>query len=121
MKKSDLKSGMIIELRDYSRFLVVTKTDAVSRGSCIHLDDYNENLLNVDYRFRDVMKIYNPELGYLRAPEHFNKLTEEDLIWFRKPTKLDKLREALKNISGMSDEELNDVLIYFGVELGDEE
>ena len=40
---------------------------------------------------------------------------------FRKPTKLDKLREALKNINGMSDEELNDVLIYFGVELGDEE
>lgn len=29
--------------------------------------------------------------------------------------------EALKNINGMSDEELNDVLIYFGIELGDEE
>ena len=61
MTKSDLKNGMVVELRNGKRFLIVNDF-GIGKDSCIYLDGffgYDENLYNVigDSTF-DITKIY---------------------------------------------------------------
>ena len=61
MTKSDLKNGMVVELRDGTRFLVVNDL-GIGKDSCINLDGllgYDENLNDVSgYSTFDITKIY---------------------------------------------------------------
>ena len=61
MKKSDLKNGMVVELRNGKRFLIVNDM-GIGKDSCINLDGfmgYNENLNDVTGDSTlDITKIY---------------------------------------------------------------
>ena len=83
MKKSDLKNGMVVELRNGKRFLIVNDL-GIGKDSCINLDGffgYDENLYDVigDSTF-DIIKIYKTE------GTTFKTLFDKDrlnLIWER--------------------------------------
>ena len=88
MKKSDLKNGMVVELRNGKRFLIVNAL-GIGEHSCINLDGffgYDENLNDVcGNSTLDITKIYKT-VGHT-----FKTLFDNEslsLIWEREETKL---------------------------------
>ena len=103
MTKSDLKNGMVVELRNGKRFLIVNDL-GIGKDSCINLDGllgYDENLYDIsgDSTF-DITKIY------ISSGRNFKNLFDKDrlnLIWEREEAKLsneDKqiIKKGLKKI-----------------------
>ena len=98
MRKSDLKNGMVVELRNGKRFLIVNDF-GIGEDSCINLDGfmgYNENLYDViGYSEYDITKIYKTE------GNTFNNLFDNErlsLIWEREETKLsNEDKQIIKN------------------------
>ena len=110
MKKSDLKNGMVVELRNGKRFLIVNDL-GIGKDSCIYLDGfmgYNENLNDVigDSTF-DIIKIYktegrtfknlfdNERLNLIWEREEKQELSNEDKQIIKKGLK--KIQEECKN------------------------
>ena len=103
MTKSDLKNGMVVELRNGKKFLIVNDL-GIGKDSCIKLDGfggYDENLYDViGYSTYDITKIY------ISSGRTFKNLFDKDrlsLIWEREETKLsneDKqiIKKGLKKI-----------------------
>ena len=88
MKKSDLKNGMVVELRNGKRFLIVNDL-GIGKDSCIKLDGllgYDENLNDVsgDSEF-DITKIYKTVGNTFKTLFDNERLS---LIWEREETKL---------------------------------
>ena len=88
MKKSDLKNGMVVELRNGKRFLIVDVL-GIGEDSCITLDGfmgYDENLNDImRYSEFDITKIYKT------VGTTFKTLFDNErliLIWEREETKL---------------------------------
>ena len=93
MKKSDLKNGMVVELRNGKRFLIVNDM-GIGKDSCINLDGffgYDENLNDVSgFSEFDITKIYktvgntfktlfdNERLSLIWEREEKPKLSEKD-------------------------------------------
>lgn len=109
MTKSDLKNGMVVELRNGKRFLIVDVW-GIGKDSCIKLhglDGYDENLYDVngDKTF-DITKIYissgrtfkslfdNERLILIWEREEKSKLSEEDKEIIKKGLK--KIQEECK-------------------------
>ena len=96
MTKSDLKNGMVVELRNGKRFLIINDL-GIGKDSCINLDGffgYDENLydINGDSTF-DITKIY------ISSGRTFKNLFDNErliLIWERK--KQPKLSEKDKKV-----------------------
>ena len=110
MKKSDLKNGMVVELRNGKRFLIVDVL-GIGKDSCIKLDGffgYDENLydINGDSTF-DITKIYissgrtfknlfdNERLSLIWEREEKQELSKEDKQIIKKGIK--KIQEECKN------------------------
>ena len=91
MTKSDLKNGMVVELRNEKRFLIVNDF-GIGKDSCIYLDGsfgYDENLYDVigDSTF-DITKIYKT-VGHT-----FKTLFDNEslsLIWGREEKEAQRL------------------------------
>ena len=109
MTKSDLKNGMVVELRNGKRFLIVNDL-GIGKDSCINLDGffgYDENLNDVS-RFSefDITKIYktegttfktlfdNERLNLIWEREEETKLSNEDKQIIKKSLK--KIQEECK-------------------------
>lgn len=100
MKKSDLKSGMLVKTRAGNIGLIVKDNchgeDAVifNAGDWTGLDGYSENLIwhefdvdRIDYcKTIDIVAVYKPDLptGFLSRKSKFGSL---ELLWERKPEK----------------------------------
>ena len=104
MRKSDLKNGMVVELRNGKRFLIVNDL-GIGKDTCIKLDGlvgYDENLYDVNGdKTYDITKIY------ISSGRTFKDLFDKDrlnLIWEReeksKLSKEDKkiIKKGLKKI-----------------------
>ena len=88
MTKSDLKNGMVVELRNEKRFLIVDNL-GIGKDSCINLDGffgYDKNLNDVSgFSEFDITKIYKT------VGNTFKTLFDDErlnLIWEREETKL---------------------------------
>lgn len=109
MTKSDLKNGMVVELRNGKRFLIVSNW-GIGKDSCIKLNGlvgYDENLydINGDSTF-DITKIYissgrtfknlfnNERLILIWEREEQPKLSNEDKQIIKKGLK--KIQEECK-------------------------
>ena len=95
MKKSDLKNGMVVELRNGKRFLIV-KDKGIGKDTCITINGfggYDENLYDVigvsEY---DIIKIYKTEGNTFKTLFDNERLS---LIWEREEKP--KLSEKDKN------------------------
>ena len=125
MTKSDLKNGMVVELRNGKRFLIVNDL-GIGKDSCIKLDGlvgYDENLYDIigDSTF-DITKIYissgrtfknlfdNERLNLIWEREEKQELSEEDKQIIKKGIK--KIQEECKNhkfcVGCMFDDKTND-------------
>ena len=110
MTKSDLKNGMVVELRNGKRFLIVNDI-GIGKDSCINLDgffgyDANLNDINGDSTY-DIIKIYKTEgntfkslfdkdrLSLIWEREEKSKLSNEDKQIIKKSLK--KIQEECKN------------------------
>ncbi|GCD11704.1 hypothetical protein [Clostridium tagluense] len=63
MKKSDLKTGMWLELRDGTFGMVLLGTnngDILSGQAWFPLASFNENLTHIEAQSKDAIKIYQP-------------------------------------------------------------
>ena len=72
MKKSDLENGMIVEMRDGGKYIVIKDFTKESKrygndndillnidfGGYDNLDNFNDDLTNVNFKELDIMKIY---------------------------------------------------------------
>ena len=104
MKKSDLKNGMVVELRNGKRFLIVDDR-GFGEDSCIALNGfmgYDENLNDImRYSEFDIIKIYKTEGNTFKSLFDKDRLS---LIWEReeksKLSKEDKkvIKKGLKKI-----------------------
>ena len=88
MTKSDLKNGMVVELRNGKRFLIVNDI-GIGKDSCINLDGffgYDENLYDVSgFSEFDITKIYKTVGNTFKTLFDNERLS---LIWEREETKL---------------------------------
>ena len=110
MKKSDLKNGMVVELRYGKRFLIVNDF-GIGKDSCINLDGffgYDENLYDINGVSKyDITKIYragsfnfktlfdNKRLTLIWEREENSKLSKEDKKVIKKGLK--KIQEECKS------------------------
>ena len=110
MKKSDLKNGMVVELRNGKRFLIVNDL-GIGKDSYINLDGYSgydENLNDIsDAKTFDITKIYktigytfknlfdNERLSLIWEREEKQELSNEDKQIIKKGLK--KIQEECKN------------------------
>lgn len=86
MKKSDLKSGMVVEYRDGRRRLVIwmeemKKLVFVGEDGWQGDESYNDDLTVQNYQELDIVKVYQAVQGY-----NFNKMLnvgQDELIWSR--------------------------------------
>ena len=109
MKKSDLKNGMVVELRNGKRFLIVNDR-GIGKDTCINLDGfggYDENLYDINGdSIYDITKIYissgrtfknlfdNESLSLIWEREEQPKLSNEDKQIIKKGLK--KIQEECK-------------------------
>lgn len=106
MKKSDLKSGMVVETREGELYLVVGYFITKEDGHNL-LTNYKENLLNNNHYYLDIVKVYefknkinNNNAASIRTLFNKKHLT---LLWERKEYKLAKreidVLKALRTLS----------------------
>ena len=81
MKKSDLKTGMIVEYRDGRKRMIMSHNFVDENGNhCFKLDNYNEDLIHLGIaKGLDIMKVYDVyQYGFDFDCEYRN------LVWERK-------------------------------------
>jgi hypothetical protein len=98
-KKSDLKTGMIVEMRDGSKFTVMLDTVAIDKDVLIgvendydweRLSNYTDDLINTNCSHGDcdIVKVYQPSHCYsFVASNKLNanyRVNDNELIWERK-------------------------------------
>lgn len=79
MKKSDLKSGMVVEYRDGIRRLVVND-DLIGDDGHLSLSNYNDDLKHDEYSDLDIMKVYRYKrvrsFSYLLKDDNLELISE---------------------------------------------
>ena len=107
MKKSELKTNMLVETRNHRRYLVkkdlpYDKKDLFVRkkGGFLKIDEYNENLLYHDKILNgyDIMKVYKPHSIFAFLPESEFDLDNYTLLWERENSEVTKLRKEIEEI-----------------------
>ena len=94
MKKSDLKDGMVVKLRDDRKFLVMNNKISNMNRWC-SINDYNDDLTNKHYEQLDIMIVYNNH-GLTLDDMFYDENLE--IIWEREEnTAIDKLSELFRN------------------------
>lgn len=94
MTKKDLKSGMVVELRNGERYLFNGVVLINFEGYMIMAINYSQDLRSKHYREQDIVKVYKSKPNSLRTIFQDKYLT---MIWDRKNMKLtDEEIEILK-------------------------
>lgn len=110
MKKSDLKSGMVVEYRDGRKRLVVND-DLIGDDGSLSLTYYNDDLKDNEYSVLDsdfdIIKVYrykdNRSLSYLLKDDNL------ELIWERKDNKL--TNKELKSTKDLIENIINSMIM----------
>lgn len=114
MKKSDLKTRMIVETgHDEELYLVLAEKFINSKLQGYEFDDYDDDLINPIFKPASISKIY--DVVKIDAPFDMDvrKMLEEQkpqLLWEREPTKISK--KLLNNMSKKQMEKYIQGIIY---------
>lgn len=98
MKKSDLQSGMIVQLRNGSKMMIIKRKNSIlafNENEWLDLNDYSHSLLYEDDNTLDIIKIYEAFDEYRIIPKFWN---EAKLIWKERELKEIKIDEDLINL-----------------------
>ena len=95
MKKSDLRSGMVVELRNGARYLLADfkgKLHGIGQEGRIDAEGYREDLTYY-LSGTDIVKIWG---SYPRSFEAIRELTDEEAVWIREETREITPEEAFR-------------------------
>ena len=93
MNKSDLKSGMVVELRNGEKFIVI-EDKIYSKDSDFDLTIYNENLtVKSKYKVFDIVKVYKVKYNSLLRGFLNNDL---EILWRRDEDKWKLIKKDTK-------------------------
>lgn len=108
MKKSDLKTGMIVETREGELHIVVNDR-ILGKNHWNKLSNYNENLKSNRFNVLDIIKVYNINKKIIKLDDIFKN---PELIWERKEwievdffRAMEELKKGNIAISNYNDEE----------------
>lgn len=91
MKKSDLKNGMVVELRNGIRYMFILEIDMfIGRIIGDDLSSYNYDLTHMHDREYDIVKIFKPTKNG-RFSEIISK--SHELVWERKEVEKETLTQ----------------------------
>lgn len=94
MKKSDLKTGMVVELRNEDKYLVVND-GILNLDGWDKMSNYEDDLKSRAFESLDILKVYETSGGSFKNMFLNSNLT---LIWEREEnTAIDKLSELFRN------------------------
>ena len=94
MKKSDLKTGMVVELRNEDKYLVVNDS-ILNLDGWDKMSNYENDLTSRAFDSLDILKVYETSGGSFKNIFLNSNLT---LIWEREEnTPVDKLSELFRN------------------------
>lgn len=94
MKKSDLKTGMVVELRNEDKYLVVNDS-ILNLDGWDKMSNYEDDLTSRAFDSLDILKVYETSGGSFKNMFLNSNLT---LIWEREEnTPVDKLSELFRN------------------------
>ena len=94
MKKSDLKTGMVVELRNEDKYLVVNDS-ILNLDGWDKMSNYENDLTSRAFDSLDILKVYETSGGSFKNMFLNSNLT---LIWEREEnTPVDKLSELFRN------------------------
>ena len=108
MKKSDLRTGMVVVNRSGDYYIIiknaVVNDSMVGKDGYDNLDNFNENFDSKnDYTILDIMKVYSPNRGYGLRQVMNGELDEKELklIWERRDIRkeIDILMEEKKALT----------------------
>lgn len=102
MKKSDLKSGMVVQTRSSEKFLVVNDL-LINKTGFMRLDDFETNLKHIgNLNMYDIQAVFSQSyswgLGFKGGIEH------GQMIWKRKEVKEFTIEEIAKKLNIPIDE-----------------
>lgn len=117
MVKSDLKDGMVVELRNGDRYILMCNYFR-KYSNCFNVDMINEDLThNSEYRQYDILKVYTHNSIYYTMNGMFEDL---ELVWERKekPKLTEDEKVILRNLSEeyeyIARDSYGDLYIYKG-------
>lgn len=94
MKKSDLKTGMVVELRNKNKYLVMNDS-ILNLDGWDKMSNYENDLTSRAFDSLDILKVYETSGGSFKNMFLNSNLT---LIWEREEnTAIDKLSELFRN------------------------
>ena len=94
MKKSDLKTGMVVELRNENKYLVMNDS-ILNLDGWDKMSNYEDDLTSRAFDSLDILKVYETGGGSFKSMFLNSNLT---LIWEREEnTPVDKLSELFRN------------------------
>ena len=94
MKKSDLKTGMVVELRNENKYLVMNDS-ILNLDGWDKMSNYEDDLTSRAFDSLDILKVYETSGGSFKNMFLNSNLT---LIWEREEnTPVDKLSELFRN------------------------
>lgn len=98
MKKSDLKTGYLLETKNKTKLTVMLDTEKGDIllnecGTYYNINEISNDLFDIDLRDYDIMKVYRPK-GKLVLFD----VEEYELIWQRKEDKLDIINDIVDEL-----------------------
>lgn len=96
MRKSDLRSGMVIELRNGLRYLLVDfngKLNGIRDEGWHFIYGYREDMTYSKTSEFDVVKVWKPTP---RSLEGIKELSDEEAVWIREETREITAEEAFR-------------------------
>lgn len=98
MKKSDLKTGYLLETRNKTKLTVMLDTEKGDIllnecGTYYNINEISNDLFDIDLRDYDIMKVYRPKRKLV-----FFDVEEYELIWQRKEDKLDIINDIVDEL-----------------------
>lgn len=98
MKKSDLKTGYLLETRNKTKLTVMLDTEKGDIllnecGTYYNINGISNDLFAIDLRDYDIMKVYRPKVKMVLFD-----VEEYELIWQRKEDKLDIINDIVDEL-----------------------
>lgn len=99
MKKSDLKTGMVVECRSGDKFMYLKTEDSceafIAQECYLVTDNFTDDLKSMSFEKYDIMKIYQADRAYQPSEDCWNRM---QLVWERQEPRKMTLAEIEKEL-----------------------
>ena len=87
MKKSDLKTGMLVQYRKGDVGIVINNF-IIEDDTWLNLNCFNDDLTSISYKKHDILKVSDIQKSFDLIPHHWTNIKlNENILWERTPEK----------------------------------